>query len=502
MLAVMVGLALPAGAEDQVTEENRDVKLKSVQFDLISEPQSSEADSPLAVQGAVRSAEYRSIVVADGGDVTLQPLGGAVRLTVAEDQLQTMTAERNGEQIGVAADGFVDLLADAASSVSVHSFVRLDGGESAQPVAINLFYDRPLDARDYLLIQEVGGDASIEVIAIDNDGVAVGNARQFGPGYQWNTGHGPALEPTAWASVLPAASLVEAGQPVIGVRITSSNAQIKAVALTTAPPEALPHSEGPAESTASAVDGAVDSGQAGVGVVGLESKIQPAIAVGGAGCADGPITDPAALVPGEAATFCFIATNLGGTNLTNLTISDELLGLVDAVLPRAAGSDVLKPGEQAVFYYHTVLEQRPVDAMSSVTATVIDGDGAAMAGVVAPSNSSSPGGVAPPAGSAPTAIPVVAPTSQTGAQETSPPDSATPQPGAATSRPVEGESAAPRAAAVTQLAMTGVTTEPWVLVIFAMACIFFGYTAYAAFKERTSASEPAGHEQLDSLGFD
>ncbi|MGI9597957.1 MAG: hypothetical protein ACR2QK_17470, partial [Acidimicrobiales bacterium] len=57
-------------------------------------------------------------------------------------------------------------------------------------------------------------------------------------------------------------------------------------------------------------------------------------------------------------------------------------------------------------------------------------------------------------------------------------------------------------AAVTQLALTGMVTEPWVIVIFAMGLIFFGYTVYAAFQHRPKSDETCGHDQLDSLGFD
>ncbi|MGB5758092.1 MAG: hypothetical protein WBM50_14335, partial [Acidimicrobiales bacterium] len=62
--------------------------------------------------------------------------------------------------------------------------------------------------------------------------------------------------------------------------------------------------------------------------------------------------------------------------------------------------------------------------------------------------------------------------------------------------------AATDAAAVTQLALTGMVTEPWVMVIFAMAFIFFGYTIYAAFQPDEDSREPSGHDQLDALGFD
>ncbi len=62
-----------------------------------------------------------------------------------------------------------------------------------------------------------------------------------------------------------------------------------------------------------------------------------------------------------------------------------------------------------------------------------------------------------------------------------------------------------RVAAPTALAMTGVRTEPWVLVGLATGCIFVGYTAVAAFRRpahRATPGEPSGHAQLDALGFE
>jgi len=53
--------------------------------------------------------------------------------------------------------------------------------------------------------------------------------------------------------------------------------------------------------------------------------------------------------------------------------------------------------------------------------------------------------------------------------------------------------------------MTGVSTDPWVLVTLATGLIFFGYTAVAAFRrqdEESRSGEPSGHAQLDALGFD
>lgn len=58
----------------------------------------------------------------------------------------------------------------------------------------------------------------------------------------------------------------------------------------------------------------------------------------------------------------------------------------------------------------------------------------------------------------------------------------------------------------TALAMTGVPTEPWILVGLATGLIFFGYTVVVAFRRpsahRAGPGEAAGHAQLDALGFD
>jgi hypothetical protein len=62
------------------------------------------------------------------------------------------------------------------------------------------------------------------------------------------------------------------------------------------------------------------------------------------------------------------------------------------------------------------------------------------------------------------------------------------------------------ASPATALAMTGMPTEPWVLVGLATGMIFFGYTTVAAFRRpsshRAKEGRVNGHAQLDALGFD
>lgn len=69
-------------------------------------------------------------------------------------------------------------------------------------------------------------------------------------------------------------------------------------------------------------------------------------------------------------------------------------------------------------------------------------------------------------------------------------------------RPVEAPTQPP-----TELAMTGVTTEPWILVLIATGLIFFGYTLVAAVRDPAGGPGPEerstqGHALLDALGFD
>ena len=58
----------------------------------------------------------------------------------------------------------------------------------------------------------------------------------------------------------------------------------------------------------------------------------------------------------------------------------------------------------------------------------------------------------------------------------------------------------------TELAMTGVTNEPWMLVLIATGLIFFGYTLVAAVRRPApgpgSEQRMQGHALLDALGFD
>lgn len=67
-------------------------------------------------------------------------------------------------------------------------------------------------------------------------------------------------------------------------------------------------------------------------------------------------------------------------------------------------------------------------------------------------------------------------------------------------------SAQAAAAPATALAMTGMPTEPWILVGLATGMIFFGYTTVAAFRRpsthRALEGQVNGHAQLDALGFD
>jgi hypothetical protein len=80
------------------------------------------------------------------------------------------------------------------------------------------------------------------------------------------------------------------------------------------------------------------------------------------------------------------------------------------------------------------------------------------------------------------------------------PSAVVPQPQPQTQPQTQGpvEAAAP---AITQLAMTGNLTEPWLVVLLAMGLIFIGYTVYAAYRPSIDG-EATGHDQLDAMGFD
>lgn len=280
--------------------------------------------------------------------------------------------------------------------------------------------------------------------------------------------------------------------------------------------------------------------------IGLEAKVQPALAVDGAGCLNSPA---APVAPGQAVTFCYLVTNLGTTYLTDITVADESLGLDAAELPLASGERTLGPGEQAVFYHHAVAGERAGRTESIVTAQPVDQNGEPVVDLVAPSGIGSPGGVADPSTPIPedspsasstepattpldesgsTALvpaePVAPSTDQTDnsnapndAQGSPPGSDGSPLPAdeqpaiaAAAAEPqatdVSGQTdragAHDDGAIPTQLAMTGVRTEPWIMVILAMGLIFIGYTAVVAYTTSTAGGRDRGHDQLDSLGFD
>ncbi len=506
-------------------------KLKSVQFDL--EDSANNADDPLQAAGAAREARYREVVVTHTGvtteptDLRLRPLPGLVRVTLSEQHSRAMTADINGREIGFGADDFADSLADAISSGSVHRHARLAATEGGEPLSVDVFYSRPLTTSDHVLVQEGGGNGNVRIQAINAEGSAIGTAVDFGPGYQWNTGHGVVPGVTSWASVLPVADLGVSDQSVAGIRLTGAYVEVKAVALGPIIDSPLP----PPPGTEVVTEPAPTEQPPLYAAVGLEASIRAAIAVDGAGCTTPDPASASAPAAGAAATFCFIVTNLGRTGLTDVTFSDERLGLLDAVLPRANGPAVLQPGERAVYYYHSVIDQRPAGTPSTVKARAVDGDGAPLAGLIDPSGSGSSDGAViagAAAGAGPQVggklieaetPPVMAAAEQPQAQQSTAQPAQPQQPSAQqpAARPptaqqapqtTEGVAATTtgdelvETVAVTQLAHTGTVTEPWVLVILSMGLIFIGYTLYAAFQRRPHHDEPCGHDQLDSLGFD
>ena len=507
--AVAVSPARSAAAQDSGSTPDAAVKLTSARFDLGAETAGAVADvggGPLSAAGAVGEARYHSLMISDGGRrVPVIPRSGSVTAAVAPGYASAVAVEINGQRVGHVNDDFAGALADAVSSSSAHRFAGLGVADGGGPVAIDLVYTPPLDANDYLLVQEVAGDAAVDVTAIDAAGDPVGSTVRVGPGYQWNTGHGPSTGETSWASAIAVRELQVGAASIHGLRVGGSGAEVKVIALAAAPVAEVALDQQPQDQAAVSPPATPEQpaapeqpvGADGAAAIGLQASVRPAIAVEGAGCEAEAEAD---VVAGQAATFCYVVTNLGATDLVDVRFVDEQLGLADAALATAGGSEPLRPGDQAVYYYHSVVDQRPVDAVTTVTArSVAPTDGPP--GPVAAA-SSAPGAVVPvsqPDGAqddaAAAAIVETPPRSEASPDVAEVVEVAAP--------PAAGPvAAATDAVALTQLALTGMVTEPWVMVIFAMAFIFFGYTIYAAFQPDGDGGEPSGHDQLDALGFD
>lgn len=496
--AVAVGsLLAPVAAAAQDTPGS-DLDIKSVRFDLGS-PETGQTTA------------YRSMVIIESGvEQNLQPMVGSVRVTMSEPDAAAMTAVVGGVPMALGEPTFTDALAGALSSSSVADVARLGAAEGDGEVAVDVFYDRPLGPGDHLLIQESNGDGGVNLTPLDANGLPTGVSVRIGSPYQVNTGHSadPAAGQAAWASVVDVRRFGTGSAPVAGIRLSAKNAEVKAVALVAAEASGL---------TATA---AADGEAPMYASVGLEAKVQPALAVDGAGCLASPASSVAV---GQAATFCFLVTNLGTTNLTDLRVTDPQLGLVNAELPLASGQLTLQPGDQAVLYHHTVAGERSDQVNTIVSARPVDGAGNPITNLIAPTGVAGPGAIGLPPTEPPTApqpegsasagaltaadtgqaemveVPATrangteAPGSEQAASEASVSDVA------ATTATSATEAAEP---APTQLAMTGIRTEPWILVVLAMGLIFTGYTAYAAFAGATRNGEVRGHDHLDFLGFD
>ena len=522
MLAVLVVAVLTAVGVALAAEGTR---LTSVQFDLERGGAGAGSGGPLSAGSSEARASYHSAVVSNGGvEQILQPLAGPVSVSLSERAAGSMAAERDGLRVGPAAAGFGDALADVLSSRSLARFARIESPGSA--VTVDLTSGRPLERGDHVLVQELGGDAKVQLVALGADGAPMGATRSIGPSYQWNTGHGTADGADFWVEVL-AVSALGGDEPVHGIRVVATTAELKVVAFEPGSAPSLPDptaretavtAPGDASGPGDGSEPSQTGDQPAFAAIGLGLGVVPAVAVDGAGCEQAVANGGNSPGPGESATFCFAVTNTGTVDVTDISITDGRVGLVDAVLPRADGPEVLAPGQQVIFYHYATVEPgagggsarataRPaVDgapkddpglepAMAEAAADVIEGAEPAPeepeAAGASTGSATSPADMPDGEAADPAPVPETTPTAES-------------QPTGSAIGPLESDQAP------TALAMTGMPTEPWSLVVLAMGLIFFGYTAVSAFREpspqrdglRGRTGESAGHEQLDALGFD
>ena len=542
--AALAGLSL-LGPAASVAAQDDPVELRSVRFELGSQEEGRDD----------RSAPTRYAVVSiddAGQELGLRPITGTVGVALSAADAQSISADIDGQSIGAAAADYANSLADALASAHLQRFARFDSGSADRRVAVDVTFGRELTPGHYLLIQELGGDGSVEIEALGADGAPTGRSLTVAAPYRWDTGQ--RIDGVGqWATVVPTPGAGDAGSPVQGLRLRAARAEIKVVVLEPVPdsplagasaatpdPAADPTDPGldpgdgggdaPAESADDAAGETAGGGEPGddqangeatraaaepvLPRIDLATAVVPAASVGGAGCeaalagASGSTTaDPTA--PSGQATFCFAVTNIGATPVSGVAISDPRAGLVDARLARASGPDVLGPGERAVFYHHTTPAPGVADATVRASARAVDGvSGDAVQETAvetpAPAVQETPGAIEaagpPPIGGAAaepaepidSVDPVEAPSA--GAARTQPPAaSAAPTPERVETAPAT-------------LAMTGVPTEPWLLVGLATGLIFFGYTAVAAYRRpgahQAEVDQSSGHRQLDALGFD
>lgn len=520
MIAVLAASVLVAVGVAMAAEGTR---LTSVQFDLERAP-GDGSEGPLSAGSTPTRARYHSAVVADGGaERIVQPLTGSVSVNLSQSAASAVAADLDGLRVGPAAADFGDSLADAISSPSLGRFARIESPGSS--VSLDLRYARPLHQGDYLLVQEMGGDTAIELVALGADGEPIGPARTVGPSYQWNTGHGSSTGVDFWAGVVGAPGLGE-GAAIHGIRVTATVAEVKVVAMELGAAPSLPApvaegATGPPTGGDPLDDGAATdaASQPPFAAIGLGMGVVPAVAVDGAGCQQAVAGGGTPPEPGGSATFCFAVTNTGTVDVTDVSITDRRVGLVDAVLPRAEGPEVLAPGQQAIYYHYATPEPGAGDG--SALATARPTTGLAESEVdVQPATAETALDLAQPVGESPESEmaaeqpggdPAATETAAEPAQAGTPGPTTPPTTTPANDSEASGTDIGPQQSdpAPTALAMTGMPTEPWSIVVLAMGLIFFGYTTVTAFRRpmgagrhRRPAAEPAGHEQLDALGFD
>ncbi|MEL6985815.1 MAG: hypothetical protein AAFO29_25525, partial [Actinomycetota bacterium] len=210
------------------TNTENEPRLRAVRFEL--SPVERDGDGPLTPSGQAEAADYAELQVDHGGVARrLQPLAGSFRAEPSAGQL-SLSVEIEGLRIGPAADGFVDTLSQVAASASVGSFVRIDSAGADERAAVDIRFPRPLEPGDYLLVQEAGGDDTIELVGLDAGGSAVGPTMEVGAPYRWNSGRRSTEGDLHWATIVDP-SLWIADEEVTGLRLVADQAEVKVLVL-------------------------------------------------------------------------------------------------------------------------------------------------------------------------------------------------------------------------------------------------------------------------------
>ncbi len=511
--------------------EAEPARIRSVQFDLAADPGIAADDGPLSAAVTGAAASYVSLQVERAaGPERLRPLTAGVTVT-SQAAHGTLVAELGGLRIGPDDPAFDQAVADAFTSRSVQDLVRIDTGAPDATVTIDLRLPRALGPDDALLVQDGGGDASIEIAGLAPDGTVVAPLAAGAPPYAWNTGHHTIEGIVQWVAVVDGPAATD-GQPITGLRLRTARAELKVLVLE---PTALAGANAataspPAPSDVASAPVAAATSSEPVAAAGPEAT--PATPVpapasppetpnpptGASTPPDPGQGDRATPAPTEVGVEADVAWADGQRSVAGpdaaggaTEVASPSIDLAVGVLPAVAVGGV--GCEEAL---EVAAAPAPDQGASTFCFAVTNTGSTPVSEINITDPRAGLANAVLPRSSGPT---VLQPGQQVVFYHHATPTTDGASTVAEASATVVADDRRVSAAtdgavadvtdvtgpAVTALAMTGVATEPWTLVALATGLMFFGYTIVVAFRRprhRPEPGEAAGHAQLDALGFE